>query len=443
MYCSIDKVDLAASVEGHEVAIQTDHRSAAEIDEEPELSGLFAMARVLNARGLLADEGHPEAAVCYVISGDAPLVLREALRAAGGTLERVGAASPVIRAEPVALDEVAALADRWFAALARRTAGRVGTRDLGMALRMLEDQTLADPPAREDEPRYWARVLELAALTGELLRAKHPSGRWETTRRATVPFGFQLGDRSVVFPTNRAQRVIEDGADESLFKLLLAAEESLRLSPEAGGGRVMPSLRAPDAVELDEAMWSPLFEDAPDGLPVIVYGLDGENTFMMLRDESSGRPLDELRRDALANLATEDVELELVRAGDLTLAVVSGSFYAAEKLLDPALMQRIARELDAELLAVAMPARGVLLATSAMQPGLAELVLLVADRYADAGGRAISPAVLLVADGDIVGFVDGSVPTEDEDAGGDDDLAAAPDSAARRAGILRRLLGRK
>ena len=29
-----------------------------------------------------------------------------------------------------------------------------------------------------------------------------------------------------MFPTNRAQRVVEDGRDESLFKLLIAAEET-------------------------------------------------------------------------------------------------------------------------------------------------------------------------------------------------------------------------
>ncbi len=68
--------------------------------------------------------------------------------------------------------DIGALADRAFAELARRVAVRTGTRDLAIALRMLEDQTIAAPPARDDELAFWSRVLELAALAGELLRAK-------------------------------------------------------------------------------------------------------------------------------------------------------------------------------------------------------------------------------------------------------------------------------
>ena len=56
MYCSLDKIDLSATIEGRQVAIQTDHRSTAEIEAEPELSALFAMARVINARSHLEDE---------------------------------------------------------------------------------------------------------------------------------------------------------------------------------------------------------------------------------------------------------------------------------------------------------------------------------------------------------------------------------------------------
>ena len=158
MYCSLDKIDLAAQVEGREVALQTDHRSTDEIEAEPELSALFAMARVLNAREHLSEAGHPDPtdAVRYVVSAEPPAVLIEALRAVGATLERTEPLA--LRHERERLGElskvaIGELADRSFRALARRAATRIGTRDLAIALRMLEDQTLADPPAREDEDR--------------------------------------------------------------------------------------------------------------------------------------------------------------------------------------------------------------------------------------------------------------------------------------------------
>jgi len=59
VYCSIDKIDLAAQVDGETIAVQADDRARDDIEAEPELSVLFAMARVLNARSQLADDGHP------------------------------------------------------------------------------------------------------------------------------------------------------------------------------------------------------------------------------------------------------------------------------------------------------------------------------------------------------------------------------------------------
>src|SRR5687767_11802772 len=282
MYCSLDKIDLAAAVDGRHVAMQTDHRPAAEIEAEPELSVLYAMARVLNARSHLKAE-HPDGTVHYVVAEEPPEILREALCAVGATLERMADEGRGIETLGEPSEEAASeLADRCFRELAQRAAARVGTRDLGMALRMLEDQTFADPPQRDDEPAYWRRVLELAALTGELLRTKY-AGRWVQTDRALVPFGFQLttlatGGSTVLFPTNRAQRVIDDGADESLFKLLLAADETMQRPPDAATGRLMPSLRDRRNVELEEIVWQAIVEGSATELPVVVCGIDGEST---------------------------------------------------------------------------------------------------------------------------------------------------------------------
>jgi hypothetical protein len=459
VYCSLDKIDLTATIGGRHVAVQTDHRSAHEIEDEPELSALFAMTRVLNARSHFGRDP-AETTVHYATACEPPPVLREALTAVGATLERIDHASAAgATLEPLgepSESEASELADLCFRELARKAAIRVGSRDVAMALRMLEDQILADPPPREDEARYWQRVMELAALTGELLRTRYPGvGCWVQTDRAVVPFGFQLaaGGATVMFPTNRAQRVIEDGPEESLFKLLIAAEETMQRPPDASTGRLMPSLRDRHNIELDEVVWTALLPESAHDLPVIVCGIDGESTFGMLRREALERPADEALAQALVNLADEPVELDEMRVGDLDLVVVTGSFYAAEKVLDRRFMLALHARIGAEILAVAVPTRGLLVATAAdLEPAqIARFAALARLRHDESGGRGISPTVMLVSDGRIAGFVrDTTVPLRRPDrpslraeTSPETPRSTARSASTKKPNFLRRLLGRK
>ena len=442
MYCSIDKIDLAARIEGRPVAVQTDHRAYAEIEAEPELSVLYAMARVLNARTHLYESGHADAVVHYAVNHEPPALLREAIGAVGGTLERgkrlevLGIANEVLASE---------LADRCFSALAQRVKSRIGSRDVAIALRMLEDQTFTDPPSRDDEPAYWQRVLELAALAGELLRAKYP-GHWVQTDRALVPFGFQVqSGAAVMFPTNRAQRVIEDGADESLFKLLLAAEETVQRPTDAMTGRLMPSLRSRSDIELDEVVWRPIVDDqGPLDLPVVVCGVDGESTFGMIRREAMAKTVDAAFEEALANLGDEEVQCEEIEIAGLTVIMVSGNFYAAEKILDREFMKSLHEELGSELLAASTPARGCLLVTANYHDNqsLARFAAIAHARHEDGGGRAISPAVLLVEKGRVAGYVRGPNDPKERPETVTARAETVP-AAPKRVGLWRRLLGRK
>lgn len=413
-FCSLDKIDLTAKdVDGRVSAVQTDHRGPDEVEADAELSALFAMTRVINARSHFAEEGVPDVTVRYAMPGapppaDAMPTLREALAATGAELEHLPHRQ---RLGPRSEDAAGALADRCFASLARIAAARVGVRDLGMALRMLEDQTLAAPPDREDELGYWTRVLELAALAGELLRAKRPgAARWVQSDRALIPFGFQFADgdgATVLFPTNRAQRLVEDGRDESLFTLIAAADEALESPPDAATGRLMPSLRGRTSVDLDEVAWRPLVtEEENETLPVVVCGVDGETSFGMIRRETLEREVSDVFGAALANLATEAVHQEELHAGGSVITVVGGSFYAAEKVLDVAFMRALHADLGARTLAVAAPVRGMLLVMSADDPSrLSRFATLARMRYDDGGSRAISPSVLFVEHGAIVGVL--------------------------------------
>lgn len=443
VFCALDKIDLAATVEGRQVAVQIDHRSSDEIEDNIEMSVLFAMTRVINAR---QDCAH----VHFVVAGPPP-ALSEALDAVGAVVSEAATRLTGTTAPPPSEELAGEIADRHFRGLALRVAAQVGTRDVAMALRMLEDQTLADPPSRDDPQRYWRRVLELAALTGELLRAKF-HGRWIQTDRALVPFGFELdgatAGSTVLFPTNRAQRLIEDGRDESLFKLLLAAEEAFQQPPDAATGRLMPSLRDPRSVELDQIVWAPLVPDSVRvELPIVVCGIDGENTFGMIREDAMQRSAEEALAEALANLAAEDVELGELRIDDLPIVAVAGSFYASEKLLDRTVMRQLHDHLGAGQLLAAAPARGMLYVASGDEPGNAtRFASFARARFEAAGGRSISPVVWILEDGRITGFRGETAPTRADtspvraetspDHPGEDEKQPKP-------GLLRRLLGRK
>jgi hypothetical protein len=439
VYCSIDKIDLAARVDGKPIAIQSDHRSNAEMLEEPELSVLFALARIVNARAQLAEDGHVDAAVHYAVATEPPAFMREVLAAAHATLDR-GDRKRVEHFGPGSAHEVGVLADRAFKELARRAAAKVGVRDLAMALRMLEDQTYANPPERTDEVAYWTRVLELSALAGELLRAKYP-GRWVQSDRALVPFGFQMtASESMMFPTNRAQRVVEDGRGESLFKLLIAAEET---ASGVSKGRLMPSLRDRRDVVLDDVVWKPVIsDDAPSDLPIVVCGVDGETTFGLLRKEAIGKTPEQAFAEAYSNLAEEDVQCDEVASGIL---LVSGSFYAAEKLLDREFMRSLHDDLGADLLAAAAPARGCLLVGRITDnpAAIARFAELTRSRHDESGGRSISPAVMLVSDGRVAGYVRGPEDEQREADTQPDRPQTEQSSDSKKPGFLRRLFGRK
>ena len=77
MYCALDKIDLAATVEGRRIAVQTDHRAADEINRDLALSILFALTRVINARQDIAQ-------VHYIVAQPPPRLAQALARAGAG-----------------------------------------------------------------------------------------------------------------------------------------------------------------------------------------------------------------------------------------------------------------------------------------------------------------------------------------------------------------------
>lgn len=427
MYSSLTKIDLASS--NPDRFVQTDHRERAEIEAEPEISVLFALTRVLNARNY-AETKSSDGRVVYAAAAESlPPFLLEALAASGAMIERMAEHSAI--EPPATAATPGELADQAFRALAQRVSRRCGLTDFAAVLRAVEAETLADPPAlEEDEPAYWTRVLELAAVVCEVVRARH-GGRWQESERAVVPFGFAIGDgNQLVLPTNRAQRFIADGDSESMFLLLASAQESTE------GGPMLPNLRARSEAILENMAFRPLLEGLPgdhEDVPVIVYGTDRPTSFAIMTTSES-EDLEAVHAQALENLAAQEVSVDPLEVGGIKLLVVSGNYYASEKLLDARFMRDLHRRTGQELLCVVVPRRGLMFVGGGAPSDREQLGLLHAMAQEEASTtRSISTAILLVQGGAVVGRI-----SLEPARGGDPEPPPA-----KKPGLLRRLFGRK
>lgn len=422
MYSSLDKIDAVTT----EARYQTDHRTPAEIEDAPELSVLFALTRVRNAKR------HHDAAsgqvVVYVPKHELPAFLEEAIAAAGGMIEDFDRGVRHAPARPAAT--AAELADRAFQGLAARVCRRLETSDAEAALRALEAEIAASPPRlSEDEPGYWTGICELCALTGEVLRARC-GGAWVDAEHSAIPFGFSHGEGAMVLPSNRAQGCVEDGPSQSMFQVIAAALEMQVGAPSTGP--VLPSFRTRDDALALGAPYRPLFDGAdrfPE-LPVIIYGRDTPATFAMLR-ATGDEDIPQLHTEALRNLAAQDAAVETLEQHGATVVMVTGSFYAAEKLLDTAFMRTLHAQLG-DLIAASVPRRGFLLATTATDAGHLAALTAVTEHEAR-GSQRLSEAVVLVQRGEIVGRARASDAPQAADA------SPAP---AKKPSWLRRLFGR-
>ncbi|HYF61430.1 MAG TPA: hypothetical protein VD886_01365 [Herpetosiphonaceae bacterium] len=221
MYASLDRVDIMSEGEGGRPwYIQTDHRAADEIEQTAELSTVFALLRILNARRL-ADSRGEDPLLLYVMTSPPPAFLSQAIAAAGGRVQIGRGAPEQLPANVPALDELLQAA---FAALAQRTADDNGVPVSIDGLADVETALAADPiSAEEDEIAYWTTVVSLGALGGEVIRAAN-GGRWAAGGRGTLPVAlstsFNGDEKSLVNPLGKAIKLLANGEEDSLVYLV-------------------------------------------------------------------------------------------------------------------------------------------------------------------------------------------------------------------------------
>lgn len=153
---------------------------------------------------------------------------------------------------------------------------------------------------------------------------------------------------------------------------------------------------------IPNAPWVSFVRGAPGRLEAV--------TWRALLDE--GRTFDQVRRDALENLARCAGSFEVTEAepDGRPRRLILAHELAAEHVLLEAVMRGLQGLLAARALAVAAPGLGAVVVEDAFAPPdqVARLLAWTADVYARAGeARAVSPAPLLVKDGQVIGSIHG------------------------------------
>ncbi|VTS05895.1 hypothetical protein [Tuwongella immobilis] len=238
MYTSLDRIDIVTQgPDGRHRFIQTDHRSPEEIEQEPELSVLYALIRILNPRRATL-EGVEDPIVVYHTQHPLPRYMRQTIRSAGGELMLNSEIEPWNEGD-VALDMDAILEStmeslaEWLRETYHLTPDVAG---LSKLEHLLAERS---PNSESDEVNYWASVIYLGCYTGELIR-KGIGGQWITCDSGTLPIALETTFReepATVNPLGKAIKRFDNGPDDSpvgLVKMLLSQTIPPQSEPTGG-----------------------------------------------------------------------------------------------------------------------------------------------------------------------------------------------------------------
>ena len=414
MYSSIKRVDIVAEEDGVEVCIQTDHREPSEMEEDAELSVLFALIRTLLPRRFATD-GKPMPVVRYAALQGASRAVAEAVASTGAQLESMASGNP----ERIPFDgpvrAPAEIADAAMTGLAHRVLLREGlplsAEGLATFESRIQDAGL-DPDDDEDEIEAWTAVLELAAVTGEAIRRQH-GGHWVLTEEALgpnpqgitaadfglLPFAFAHDNGHVSNAANKAVRAMTEPG-QSTVQLLVPPPDT-----EAGGTTIL--CLKPAAWGTDGMVARKLFESLADSPLVVVAEDHPDSVAYSVATDKTPEEVEALFAEGTANIAKIEVEIEkLDLEVEMDLYLVHGDYYAAEKVLDPMFMMQLHRMLGEELLAVAMPVKSRLFVTSGIQnpENLARLMALSQGVF-ESEANPISPHVFGVMNGEVSALI--------------------------------------
>jgi hypothetical protein len=177
---------------------------------------------------------------------------------------------------------------------------------------------------------------------------------------------------------------------------------------------ILPLLKPADWNLRDDMVCRPLAAFPASGMPFVAYGWDHPHTFELLAhggaNGATPASLDPLAlRHLRARSASWDrVDVKLGWFSKLRLLVCTDDFLAAEHILDAEFLREAQRQLRAEMLAVGVPRRGMLMVCDGARPkeDLERFCAAVGGQYHRAEAPPITSTVFAALDGAIVGHLE-------------------------------------
>ncbi len=212
------------------------------------------------------------------------------------------------------------------------------------------------------------------------------------------------------------------------------------VKPETTEEVLMPSLKPAGDASRDAVMQQPLLKATVPGndIPFICYGIDTPDRFIPLRPGDSPDPLAKIHDACVVNLKTVLPVIHEADMGGFKMLLVTGHYYACEKILDPGFMKKMQLQLGADMLAVSLPRKGTMYVTSGiMETGLLrKFEQITAMKYGEnEQAPAMSKTVFTVQDGELVGIIKFNR--------GETASPAAPPKQENKPGFFGKLFGKK
>jgi hypothetical protein len=212
MWARVHKIDrIRPRPDGSAQVLVEDDRNPAQMARVPGLSIVIAIARVLNARRVLATKYGGKGEIRYAAPATPPPAMSDAIARAGASVTGASGEPVVVPAAAAAI--ASAIVDA-FAELAHHVRTNVGAKSVKDALDVVAARRRAPLDRDRDPAAYWPAVFALLAHAGELLRAR--GGRWIETSELPVPFAIRLARGELALPAKAAMGVVEGGAEAAL-----------------------------------------------------------------------------------------------------------------------------------------------------------------------------------------------------------------------------------
>lgn len=224
-YFDPDRIDIVARnrFSGLKLYVQTDHRTAAEMEASRDLSTVVALMRVLNPMRTGRSEGG-RFKVVFASSQAVPDFIHQAVSAAGGAME-IGRREKKYRGE---IPPVEALLNPSLANIAAGVSVRLNLPFTFEGISALErniGQMRIDKT--QDHVLYWTSVIEMGAFAGEVMRRQRGGG-WTATNEfiSTLPVVYVCWTQTINF-FGKAMKYLENGETDSVAYMTNVACQQL------------------------------------------------------------------------------------------------------------------------------------------------------------------------------------------------------------------------